>query len=177
MQWIGHWSCRLALSVLLAIELVADAIPAVDNALHLLFTPLYPIAGALVAAAQQQSGSTLMQIIMALLGGALAFSAHSGKAAFRATSTVAMGGLCNSCMSLGGTVGAILAVLLSLFVAVLAVILAMGAVTAIGYTNYTARKLTEGGQAASPSASPPPLPQGAAVGKDSTHVIVAVDSI
>lgn len=138
-EWLGHWPVCLLLFLILVVEVVADAIPAVDHAIHAVCTPLYPLAGALAAAVPNYSSSdtggvTAVQIAMALIGGLLALGAHGGKASVRATSTATTGGLGNCVMSIVGTIGTTGIVVLALLAAVLSVLLAIAMVAGIVYT-------------------------------------------
>eukprot|EP00408_Alexandrium_pacificum_P024227 CAMPEP_0171205214 /NCGR_PEP_ID=MMETSP0790-20130122/26435_1 /TAXON_ID=2925 /ORGANISM="Alexandrium catenella, Strain OF101" /LENGTH=273 /DNA_ID=CAMNT_0011670727 /DNA_START=61 /DNA_END=882 /DNA_ORIENTATION=- len=137
-EWLGYWFICVSLLVLLVIEILADLIPAVDHALHTILTPIHPIAGAVAAAAPDYGGGYATHVPMAVVGAALALSAHGGKSVFRATATSTTGGALNPLASICGTVGTTIAILLSTFVAVLSIILAM---VVVGLCIYSLRSL------------------------------------
>jgi hypothetical protein len=104
---VESWYVIAIAGVMFAIEFVADKIPAFDliwNALHTFVR--IPIA-ALIAYNASAQLSPQMQIVSAVLGGAIAFAAHGGKIAARAAVTPSPEPLSNSVLSVGEDVAAV----------------------------------------------------------------------
>lgn len=98
---IANWWVIGACGLLFSLEFIADKIPAFDlvwNALHTFVRP--PIAALLAYGATAQL-SPGMQLLSALLGGAVALAAHSGKTAVRAVVTPSPEPLSNFALSIG----------------------------------------------------------------------------
>jgi hypothetical protein len=134
-QFLASNKALALFAVATAIELVGDKIPAVDHALDALGTPLRPAAGALLAASVL--GTVTDPLTSIVLGTAVgapsAFVPHAAKAAVRAVSTTATGGLANPLLSL-------LEDLISIVTFVLAVLVPMVVVCALGFTLYLASR-------------------------------------
>ena len=84
---LGNWWTIAASTVLFIIEFFADKIPAFDliwNALHTFVR--IPIAALLAYGATSQF-SPGKQLLVTMLGGAIALAAHGGKTAVRAAVT------------------------------------------------------------------------------------------
>jgi hypothetical protein len=117
--------------VLYAIEFFADKIPALDHVWDAVHTFIRPLAGGLVAFSAANPEIPQGAVILAsLIGGGAALSTHAAKATFRASSTVATGGVANPFISLVedlfAVVQAVVAIFLPLVVLVLAFILFAG---------------------------------------------------
>jgi hypothetical protein len=98
---LADWRIIIVATVLFAIELFADKIPAFDliwNALHTFIR--VPIA-ALLAWQATASLSPFEQMCATLAGGLIAFIAHGGKTAVRAAVTPSPEPLSNIALSLG----------------------------------------------------------------------------
>mmetsp|Transcript_82105 Transcript_82105/g.232742 ORF Transcript_82105/g.232742 Transcript_82105/m.232742 type:complete len:450 (+) Transcript_82105:50-1399(+) len=87
---LGRPEVCAALGVLLALEIAADHIPSVDHALHTVLLPIHPLMGAFAAIAPGYCGGWYARVPMAVVGSALAFGVHSGKALVR----MGVGGAC-----------------------------------------------------------------------------------
>jgi hypothetical protein len=100
-QFLASDQALVLFGVATAIELVGDKIPAVDHALDIVGTPLRPVAGAVLAASVL--GSVTDPLTSLVLGTAVgaptALVPHAAKAALRAVSTTATGGLANPALS------------------------------------------------------------------------------
>jgi len=145
-EWLGYWWVCAVLGVMLLLEVLADTIPAVANALHVVLTPIYPMAGALAAYAPDYGGGTFTHLVMAAVGGGLAFAFHSGKSATRLGAHGGSGGVCTPLQSTAGTAGlmsvmlaVIFFVILSVFIAIVVACLAVYAVVVLREASHQRR--------------------------------------
>jgi hypothetical protein len=144
----SNW-CIIALVILTIVDFVADKFPLIDHTWDAAHTFIRPLAGALVAAASSSQvtipigtssisshllGSVSIAtgnihivgiglLVMALLGGILAFMSHATKATTRLISTFSTAGLLNGVLSIGEDILVVIAILLSLFVPAIMLIL------------------------------------------------------
>jgi len=125
-EWLGYWYICVGLGILLVLEILADMIPAVDNCLHTVLTPAYPVAGALAAAAPDYGGGLATHVPMAVVGAGLAFAVHGSKVAARVTSHASSGGIASPVVSGMGTVVLVITVVVAIFTTVLAIIFSVG---------------------------------------------------
>jgi len=86
--------------VLYAIEFVADKIPWVDSAWDALHTIVRPLGGAAIAVATLGHASHGTEVLVGLLGGALATGSHLTKAGTRATANASPEPFTNWALSL-----------------------------------------------------------------------------
>jgi Domain of unknown function (DUF4126) len=138
----------IALVVLTIVDFVADKIPVVDHTWDATHTVVRPIAGALVAVASSNqviiptntsaisshvlSAASVVTgnihitgaglLVLAVVGGILAFLTHSAKATTRLLSTFTTAGFLNIILSIGEDIFVIIATLLSLFIPVIMLI-------------------------------------------------------
>ena len=110
----------IGLSVLTALDLVGDKIPAVDHVLHVVGLVAAPVAGALAAMAGS-STDELAPVIAAVTGAVVAEGTHVARAGVRPVSTASTGGAGNSILSVAEDVLSVILVLLAVVVPVLAV--------------------------------------------------------
>ncbi len=89
-----------ALTVLLAIEIVVDKIPAADTVNDVIQTFIRPAAGAILFAASTNAVN-LHPAVAVILGLVLAFGVHAAKATARPVVTATTGGLGNAFVSVG----------------------------------------------------------------------------
>jgi hypothetical protein len=78
----SEWVIGVAL-VLYAVEFIADKIPVIDSLWDSVHTFVRPIGGALVAIATLGEASPVYEVIIGLLGGAIAAGSHFTKAGTR----------------------------------------------------------------------------------------------
>lgn len=116
------WVIGVAI-VLYCIEFVADKIPWLDSIWDLIHTFIRVPAGAVVAAAAVGDFDKSIQIIALLVGGGLAFSSHSTKAAARATLNLSPEPVTNIVASLTEDVIAIAMLLIAVFLPLLSLLL------------------------------------------------------
>lgn len=101
LQILQNWAVIFASGAMFLVEFFADKVPAFDlvwNALHTFIR--VPIAALLAYAASSQL-SPGKQLLVALLGGAIALAAHGGKTAVRAAVTPSPEPLSNISLSFG----------------------------------------------------------------------------
>lgn len=100
-----HWlasDATLAIAGVLAVaEFVADKIPVVDHALHVVHVFLAPVAGGTAALAAVPSGSDSGAIVVAVLAGSNALAIHGLRSAARGASSAISLGALNPLASLG----------------------------------------------------------------------------
>ena len=93
--------------VMFALEFFADKIPAFDLIWNALQTFVRIPVAALIAYVASSHLSPGMQLLSAVVGGAIAFAAHGGKTALRAAVTPSPEPVSNMALSFGEDVGAI----------------------------------------------------------------------
>jgi hypothetical protein len=89
----------LVLAVLLAVEMTADKIPAVDTANDAIQTVVRPTAGALLFAASNNVVTDISPVLALVLGLLMAGSVHAAKATVRPVVTATTGGIGNPVVS------------------------------------------------------------------------------
>ncbi len=87
--------------VMYVVEFVADKVPWFDSIWDVIHTAIRPLGGALIAVAAIGDASPVMQVVAALLGGAVAASGHFTKAGTRAVVNVSPEPFSNWFLSLG----------------------------------------------------------------------------
>jgi hypothetical protein len=90
-----------------ALEFFADKIPAFDLIWNALQTFVRIPVAALIAYVASSHLSPVMQLVSAVVGGAIAFAAHGGKTALRAAVTPSPEPVSNMALSFGEDLGAI----------------------------------------------------------------------
>ena len=92
---LSSWWIIGLLTVLLAIETIADKIPAVDSVNDIIQTLIRPTAGAILFAAQTQSTIHIHPVLAMVCGGLLAGSVHAVKTGARPVVTATTAGMGN----------------------------------------------------------------------------------
>lgn len=136
--WLGHPAATIILGTALVVEVVADAVPAVDHCLHSALVFLAPVCGMLAAVAPDTCMGWVSSVPMAVIGGIVAFLIHGLKAITRLISTSSSGGCCNPVLSVLGTVGTALLVVAAILVVAFAII---GAVLVVLITIHSLRTM------------------------------------
>ncbi len=117
----------IVLTILLVVELFADAIPGLDSVNDLVQTLIRPAAGAFVMFAADGGALDLHPILQALIGGGLAGLVHTVKALGRPIITVTTAGIGNAGVSSAenalALVLSLLAILVPVFVLVVIAVL------------------------------------------------------
>ncbi|MBV8461487.1 MAG: DUF4126 domain-containing protein [Candidatus Eremiobacteraeota bacterium] len=122
--WLASDTATVVLGVFALLELAADKVPALDNALHVVSFAVRPLAGAILVGStvQTQNPSTLYTAMA--IGALNTLLVHSSSAATRAASTASTLGAANAPISAGEDVTSILGILLAFLHPYLAAILA-----------------------------------------------------
>lgn len=120
MAWLGSNGAIAALAVAALVEVMADKVPVVDNALQAVGVVVRPLAAAVAAGSVFWALDPTAAAVAGLIVGAptaLAFAGASGGT--RAASTVTTGGLANPLLSVLEDAGAVLMVLLAFLAPIL----------------------------------------------------------
>ncbi|NMM88047.1 hypothetical protein B2J88_27445 [Rhodococcus sp. SRB_17] len=100
MRWIGSTGALVALAIAAVVELCADLIPFVDNALSVVGNVTGPIAGAIAAwAAFSHFDPAIAAIAGIIVGAPTALTFSAAQTGTRAVSTATTGGLANPVIS------------------------------------------------------------------------------
>ncbi|HEY4079839.1 MAG TPA: DUF4126 domain-containing protein [Burkholderiaceae bacterium] len=99
---LTHTPVLIAAGVLMGVEFCADKIPGVDSLWDVLHTVIRIPAGAALAAAALGADSQTWAVIAALVGGALAATAHAAKTGTRAAANTSPEPFSNLALSLAG---------------------------------------------------------------------------
>jgi hypothetical protein len=126
---MGEWWLIAVIAVLLAIEFVADKVPAVDHVNDIIQTFVRPAAGGIVAVAAAGSATEVSPWLLVLAGVLLAGGVHAAKATARPVVNATTAGAGAPVASVVEDAGA---VVLSA-VAILAPILVAAVVIVVGY--------------------------------------------
>jgi uncharacterized membrane protein len=123
--WLGSDGASIVLAIFAVLEMLADKIPVVDNALHLLYFIVRPAAAAILVGGTVHAPNQSELIGLMVVGAINAFVVHGASAAARAASTASTLGVANSTMSVGEDIVAIGGGALAIAVPVLAAALAL----------------------------------------------------
>lgn len=113
----------IILTVLLLVELVADAIPGVDHVNDVVQTMVRPAAGAIVMLATEGDAVDVDPVLQVLIGVGLAGGVHALKAVGRPAVTASTGGIGNPVVSTLENVAAVVMSILAIIAPILLVIL------------------------------------------------------
>ncbi len=123
--WLGSDGASIVLAIFAVLEILADKIPVVDNALHLLYFVVRPAAAAILVGGTVHAPNQSDLIALMVVGALNAFVVHGASAAARAASTASTFGTANATMSFGEDIvalgGGALAIALPLVAGALAV--------------------------------------------------------
>ena len=120
---LSSWTALGVLGVLAAIDFVADKVPAIDHATHVIGAIVNPIAGAIVFGSQTHAIGHIPPALALGAGLIVAGGFHATRAAVRPVSTVTTGGLANPLISLVEDLIAIVLSLLAIFIPIAAFVL------------------------------------------------------
>jgi hypothetical protein len=100
-DWLASTPALVVFGAAVALELLADKVPALDHLLDMVQTAVRPLAGALVVAASFSPLEPVPAAVLGLVTGTpLAGAVHLGKAKIRALSTLGTGGLGSPVLSI-----------------------------------------------------------------------------
>ncbi len=114
--WLANWTTLTVLGVLAIIDFIADKVPAVDHAMHVVGAVVHPAAGAIVFASQNGVIGHIPPPIALAAGVIVAGSFHATRAALRPASTFVTGGIATPFISLFEDFMAVVLTLLAVFV-------------------------------------------------------------
>lgn len=142
MEWIGSPVAVTCFAIATCVEIAAFFIPAVNNALDVIATPVAVIAGTIVAAGALVELPpfvqwTLAAIVAATVTGSIQVASASGRAA----TTAATAGTGSPVFSLVETIGSVVTAVLAVLVPIVAVILVALLLGAAGWVFMRARRL------------------------------------
>ncbi len=120
---LATWPALAIFGALGAIDFIADKVPAVDHAVHVVGAVVHPIAGAIVFGSQTQAIGNIPPALSLAAGLIVAGGFHATRAAVRPISTAASGGLANPVVSLVEDATAVVLTLLAVFLPIAAFIL------------------------------------------------------
>jgi hypothetical protein len=112
---LAHPVVLALVAVLALVDFVADKVPALDHALHVVGLVIHPVAGAIVFLAASSDAGAVHPALAAVCGIVLAGGIHVARMAARPASTAATGGAANPVLSFCEDV-------VSLFLSILAVV-------------------------------------------------------
>ncbi len=114
-QWAGSNEALICFGIATLLEVVADKVPILDNALDIFHTVARPVAGSLVAiGAFSQISPTYSVALGIIVGAPIAGSFHIAKASTRAASTSFTAGIANPVLSALEDIVAVLGTFLAL---------------------------------------------------------------
>lgn len=136
---LGEWWAIALIAVLLAIEVVADKVPAVDHVNDAIQTFVRPAAGAIVAVAASGQAGENYPLVMVALGILLAGGVHAVKAASRPVINAASAGTGAPVASTAEDTVAVSVTAVALLVPVLVIVVVAGAI-AFAWWVYRRRR-------------------------------------
>jgi uncharacterized membrane protein len=123
---LGSWWMIAIIAVLLAIEVVADKIPAVDHVNDAIQTAIRPAVGGIVAVAASGSAAEVSPWLLVLVGVLLAGGTHAVKATVRPAVNTTTAGVGAPVVSTVEDVGAIVISAVAILVPILIVVVLAG---------------------------------------------------
>jgi uncharacterized membrane protein len=139
--WLGSDGASIVLAIFAVLEMLADKIPVVDNALHLIYFVVRPAAAAILVGGTVHTPNQSELIGLMAIGALNAFVVHGASAAARAASTASTLGVANSTMSVGEDIIAIGGGTLAIAMPVLAASLALAFLVVL---LFVARRMSRG---------------------------------
>lgn len=134
--WVGSTGALVALAIAAVVELLADLIPFVDNALSLIGNVSGPIAGAIAAGSAFYSHDPTTAAIAGIIVGApTAFAFSTAQTGVRAASTATTAGVGNPVVSVIEDVVTFLTALIALIAPIL-IPLVLAALAWIAWRGY-----------------------------------------
>ena len=132
-EWMSGAPALVVFGSAVIFEVLADKVPGLDHALHLVESFVKPVAGTLIAASLFTNLDPTLAVVLGLIGGGtIAGAVHIAKGTTRAASTALTGGLGNPFLSLLDDVlavgGIVVAILAPLVAALIVLIVGVGAV-------------------------------------------------
>lgn len=105
--WLAAPAAMWILGGLAVVEILADKVPLLDNALHVAQVAVKPAAAAILVGGTLHPPSHQALVTLMVLGGLNALGVHAAVAAVRGASTVTTGGVANPVVSAAEDAGSI----------------------------------------------------------------------
>ena len=134
--WMEKTPALIVFGSAVAFEVLADKVPGLDHALHVVESFVKPVAGTLVAASLFTNLDPMTAVVLGLVGGGtIAGAVHVAKGTTRVASTALTGGLANPFLSVVDDVlaigGIVLAFLAPIVAALIVIVVVIGALRLI----------------------------------------------
>ena len=134
--WMEKTPALIVFGSAVAFEVLADKVPGLDHALHVVESFVKPVAGTLVAASLFTNLDPMTAVVLGLVGGGtIAGAVHVAKGTTRVASTALTGGLANPFLSVVDDVlaigGLVLAFLAPIVAALIVIVVVIGALRLI----------------------------------------------
>jgi hypothetical protein len=123
--WLGHGAVMGILIVVAVLEMLADKVPVLDHALHVLQIVSKPAAAAILAGGTTHAHGNEELIFLMVIGALNALGIHGAVAGARLASSAGTGGLATPVLSTVEDAGSIGAIAIAFVAPVLAAILAL----------------------------------------------------
>lgn len=144
--WLGGTGVSVALVGVALLDLLADKIPFVDHALHVVHIVVKPAAAAILVGGLVHTPSHSAVVGLMILGALNALGVHAAVAGMRGFSTATTGGIANPVASLSEDIGSLMLVLAAWLAPILAAALALAAtVAAVALARTLLRRRTAPG--------------------------------
>ena len=99
--WLGSDGASIVLAIFAVLEILADKIPVLDNALHVVYFAVRPAAAAILVGGTVHAPNQSELIALMVVGALNALVVHGASATARAASTASTFGAANSTLSVG----------------------------------------------------------------------------
>lgn len=144
MQWVGSTGALVALGIATAVEVFADLIPLVDNALSVVGTVVRPVAGAIAAwAAFANLDPAMAALAGIVIGAPTALAVSTAQTGTRAASTATTAGFGNPVLSVIDSIASFLTSLIALVVPLLVIPL-LAVAGWLGFRGYRRLRRSRG---------------------------------
>jgi hypothetical protein len=132
-EWMTKTPALIVFGSAVAFEVLADKVPGLDHALHVVESFVKPVAGTLIAASLFTNLDPMTAVVLGLIGGGtIAGAVHIAKGTTRIASTALTGGLGNPILSVVDDVlavgGIVLAILAPIIAALIVLVLVVGGI-------------------------------------------------
>jgi hypothetical protein len=122
---LAHPAVLIVLALLAVFDFIADKVPGIDHALHVVGLVIHPIAGAVVFLAANSEAGSVHPVLAAVCGVVLAGGTHAARAAARPASTATTAGVANPVVSFCEDVISLTLSILAVVVPILAALLVL----------------------------------------------------
>jgi hypothetical protein len=135
-EWMAKTPALIVFGSAVVFEVLADKVPGLDHALHVVESFVKPVAGTLIAASLFTNLDPTMAVVLGLIGGGtIAGAVHVAKGTTRAASTALTGGLGNPFLSFLDDIlavgGIVIAILAPIVAALIVIVVTIGGIRLI----------------------------------------------